>query len=310
MYANYRLKLFLVLLIFAIAVTATISFFDYMRLKEEIVTDNQVEIKHASEESINALYTIEKVYELLNPKIAENMEESTEWLLNLYDQNPNFSTWDFQSLAEEIEMDIYIIDDKNVIQFSNVQSEIGMDFSECCKTLSEQLHARRNSGKLFIDKIDIDQKNEQIKKFSYKATRDRQYLIELGYNLENEEVFQQFNFIDEIDAIVEESSFIKAIHILNFGGNAYGKNTNSETPQNRRESFEKVRESLNPLETEDTYAGTDVRVKYIPFVSPYDDSATTFKVVEIIYDNEYVNPYFATNYQEFIIQLTIIARSE
>lgn len=307
MYSNYRWKLFLVLLTFAIVVTVTISYFDYLRLKEEIITDNHVEIQHASEASINALYTIEKVYELLNPKIAENMEEKTEWLLTLYDENPNFSTWDFKSLAEEIQMDIYIIDDSNVIQFSNVQSELGLDFSKCCKTLNNKLHDRRQSGQLYVDEIDIDQQNEHIKKFSYKATKDKQYLIELGYNLENEQVFQQFNFIHEIEGIVEESSIINAIHILNFGGNAYGKNTNSDIPKNRRESFEKARESLEPFDVKDTYGGSDVLVKYIPFISPYDESATSFKVVEIIYDYEKVNPYLATNYREFIIQLTIIA---
>lgn len=307
MYSNYRWKLFFVLLTFAIVVTVTISFFDYLRLKEEIVSDNHVEIEHASNSSINALYTIEKVYELLNPQIAEKMAEKTEWLLAKYDDNEDFSTWDFISLAEEIEMDIYIIDANNIIQFSNVTSELGLDFSKCCKRLSEELHARRNSGQLYIDEIDIDQQNEQIKKFSYKATEDKQYLIELGYNLENEEAFQQFNFIDVIDDIVEQSSVIHAIHILNFGGNAYGKHIDSDIPNNRRASFEKVRESLRPLEVEDTYHNSDVLVKYIPFESSFDEGATSFKVVEIIYDYENVNPYLETNYHEFIIQIIIIA---
>src|SRR5699024_4099106 len=196
MYANYLWKLFFVLLVFAIVVTFTVAIFDYLRLKEEIHNDNEIEIENAEKDSIDALYTIEKIYKLLDPAISEQMDEATDYLLKLYDEESDFHTWDFNELAKELQMDIYIINDENVVEYSNVDEEIGLDFKQCCKKLSEKLDNRRASGELYIDEIDVNQNNDQIKKFSYKATEDKQYLIELGYNLEREEAFQEFDFID------------------------------------------------------------------------------------------------------------------
>lgn len=306
MYANYRWKLFFVLLIFAIVVTFTVAIFDYLRLKEEIRNDNEIEIENAEKDSIDALYTIEKIYKLIDPEISEQMEEATDYLLNLYDEEPDFNTWDFNKLAKELQMDIYIINEENVVEYSNVDEEIGLDFTQCCKKLSEKLDNRRASGELHIDEIDVNQNNDQIKKFSYKATEDKQYLIELGYNLEKEEAFREFNFIDKIEEIVEKSSIIEAIHILNFGGKAYGALPSNPDPDNRYEAFSEVRETNEPKTIETNYAGKELKAKYIPFHSPYDDSATTFKVVEILYNDNGKNPYIATNFQQLIIQLFII----
>src|SRR5699024_12321068 len=113
MYTHYRLKLFLVLLTFAIIVTLTITFFDNFRLKESIRTDNENHIEQSIQLTKSALSTIDNVYALLDSEIALAMEENTLTLLNKYDENPDFSSWDFTSLAEELTMDIYILDNTN-----------------------------------------------------------------------------------------------------------------------------------------------------------------------------------------------------
>lgn len=306
MYSNYRFKLFLVLLILAMTVTFTVTTFDYLRLKEQILTENEVEIKNVSRASINALRTVDKIYELLDPEIAKEMEKGTNFLLEKYRENNDFNTWDFTSLAEQLAMDIYILDEQNVVQYSNVEREVGLDFEICCKSLNQTLHERRSSGDLYIDEIDINQYNNQVKKFSYQATDDQKYLIELGYNLENEAIFQHFNFIHEIEEIIEQSSIVHAIHVLNFGGYAYG-GKEDVIPDERAEIFQQVRETDEPIEIETTYKDEDVFIQYIPVHSIYDQSKTSFKVLEIIYEDEDLNPFFMTNIQEFTIQVIIVS---
>src|SRR5699024_10213916 len=130
--------------------------------------------------------------------------------------NPDFSSWDFADLSEAINMDIYILDKGNKVVHSNVGEEIGLDFSECCKSFHQILQERRESGELFLDGIDIDQKNGDVKKFSYMATNDKEYIIELGYSLENEELFKEFNFLTIADEVVEDFSLIEGMNVLNF----------------------------------------------------------------------------------------------
>lgn len=307
MYKNYRQNLFYVLLVFALLVTFTVGVFDYLRLKEEIHNEKEIEVEKAEQDSIDALYTMERIYKLLDPKIAEQMEEVTDYLLDYYEQEPNFHSWDFSALAEKFGIDIYIINQDNVIEFSNLEEEVGLDFKECCQKLSAKLDQRRETGKLYIDEIDVNQKNNQIKKFSYKATRDKKYIIELGYNLEKEMAFQEFNFIKEINKIVSKSSTIEKIHILNFGGKAYGASKKDPIPKNRYENFSKARETKERIEVDTIYDGKELKAKYIPFDSPYDKSATSFKVIEILYNDREKNLYFTTNFHQLIIQLIIIS---
>src|SRR5699024_2957552 len=200
-----------------------------------------------------------------------------------------------------------ILDKTNTIQYSNVEEEVGLDFAACCNNLNEKLHERRNSGQLYIDEIDLDLQNNNAKKFSYQATGDQEYLIELGYDLTNDAVFKQFDFIPVTKEIVANSTIIKALTILNFGGISYGKSDQDSIPKERKENFKKVRESKEVLEVEAVYNNEEVNIQYIPFISPYEKSATSFKVIELIYEDEKINPYVETNYQQYVIQLIIIA---
>lgn len=306
MYSNYRLKLFVALFILSLTVTFTVSFFDYLRLKEQIVNDYKVEVEHASISATDAIFTIEKLNNILDPRIAKKMKEKSNYLIKKYEKNENFSDWDFSKLAKEIDMDIYILDEENVIRYSNVDEEVGLDFAACCPTLNKMLHKRRQSGKIYIDETDVNQLNNAIKKFSYQATPDGKYLIELGYDLEKELIFQEFDFLASIDELVEESSVIHAINVLNYGGQAYGRNDADFVPANRIENFKEVRQTNQALEHDTIYHGKKSSVLYVPIVSPYDKSETSFKVLEIIYANEQVNPYLQTNFSQLIIQIIIV----
>src|SRR5690625_3503358 len=181
---TYRKKLFIILFVAAILLTITISAIDYQRLKEQIVHDNGVQIDQATETVLYALDSIDQAYHYMDQETGLKMESYTDKLQDKYEENEDFSTWDFDTLAEQYGMDIYILNDENEIIQSNVVDEIGVDFADCCKSLSEILHDRRQEGDIFIDGIDLDQQTGEAKKFSYMGTPDQKYLIELGYRSE------------------------------------------------------------------------------------------------------------------------------
>ena len=112
--------------------------------------------------------------------------------------------------------------------------------------------------------------------------------------------------VKEINKIVSESSTIEEINILNFGGKAYGALPKDPIPKNRYENFSQVRETKKEKEVDTVYNGTMLKAKYVPFESPYDNSATSFKVIEILYNDNENNLYFSTNFNQLIIQLVII----
>src|SRR5690625_3621713 len=306
MTSKYRLKLFFVLLAFAFIVAFTIATIDYLRLKQQTLADNEFQMEQATETVKYALKTIDKAFYFLDTETAEKMEEHTNYLQKKYDQNPNFATWDFKSLSKEIDMDIYILNDKNKIIYSNVDEEVGVDFSVCCYSLNKILNKRRASGELFIDGIDLDQQSGKAKKFSYMATKDKQFMIELGYELEQEAIFQEFNFLKVADELVEDFSLIEGIRILNFGGLPFGMVSDDTYTPERRKSFEQARETNEIVEMNGELNGEKVIYRYVPYQSTYDTGSTTIKVVEMVYNNHQRDALLHENLKVYIGQLFII----
>ncbi|MEI3606345.1 GGDEF domain-containing protein [Pseudogracilibacillus sp. SE30717A] len=307
MRTHYRFKLFIVLFALANVITITITTLDYFRLKQQIIEDNQFKIEHATDTVKYALKTIDKAYYLLDEKTAKSMEIHTSALQEKYNLNPNFETWDFIELSKQMKMDIYIMDENNIIIYGSVPEEIGVDFSECCTSFNKILNKRRDEGKLFIDGIDLDQQSGEAKKFSYMATKDKKYIIELGYSLKNEEIFQQFNFLTIIDELVPNFELIEELHVLNFGGLPFGTTRGYKISTEQRKAFEKARENNEIVEIKTKHNGENVIIRYVPYYSEYDDGENTkIKVVEIMYNTHDLDDVLHENLKVFVVQLIII----
>lgn len=302
---TYRIKLFITLLIAAIVLMTTISVIDYKRLKEQTIQANQVQVDQATEAVLYALDSIDRAYHYMDQEIGLKMEEYSTELQKKYNKNKDFSTWKFDELAEGFGMDIYILNDDNEVIHSNVDDEVGMEFAVCCKSLNKTLHERRKAGHIFIDGIDRDQKTGDIKKYSYQGTKDKKYLIEIGYSLKNEVLFKDFNFMSVAGEIVDQFTLIEDVHVLNYGGMPYGAGEDSERPEVRREAFEKVRESNEILEVEEAHQEMNYIFRYVPYQSAYDASSTQTKVVEIMYSDQSLNKTMQGNLKTFMIQFLI-----
>lgn len=302
---RFRIKLFLTMIMFAILISFAVSIIDYFRLKDQTIQQNSHQLAQIEELVKNSLETIDKAYYLFDQETAVQMRQYSEYLLDLYEQNPNFETWDFNRLQEELGMDIYIINQQNVIAHSSVISDIGLDFNRCCTTLARLLDERRATGEFYHDGIDLEQSTGEIKKYSYMATKDKQYMIELGYALEEDIIFKEFNFKNVINEIVDSYDSINDIHILNIGGLLLGEPAVGLSEE-RREAFERTRETKQTTEMKGLWNGEPATYRYVYFTSDYDLGITKNKVLEIIYNEHELQSVLSQNKQDFIMQLMIV----
>lgn len=306
MIANYRLKLFITLLLFAIITSFTILTIDYFRIIDRTLKNNEVQLEQVTESVKYALNTVDKAYFYLDDEVTMRMTENTYELQEKYEKNPNFTEWDFDSLAAEMDMDIFILDEGNKIVYSNDETEIGLDFSICCESFNRILNDRRISGELYVDGIDLEQQSGEVKKFSYMATSDKKYIIELGYALKNEPIFQEFDFLKVSEELTEQFSLIEQLHVLNLGGRPFGLNDTETFVPERRKGFVAARDSFETVEIEGEYNGKGVIFRYVPYQSEYDLGSTNTKVVEIIYHNQELLDILQENKQLYLFQLLII----
>src|SRR5690625_7760120 len=78
-------------------------------------------------------------------------------------------------------------------------------------------------GDFFIDYIDVEQVTGETKKYSYQATPDKKYIIQLSIPIEESPVFEHFSFFPTIEELKEKHSMVEDINVLNIGGHAIGK---------------------------------------------------------------------------------------
>src|SRR5690625_907863 len=270
---NFRLKLFFIFTVIVVIITASITMIDYYQLKEQKIQNNHFQVEQASETVTYALQSNDKAYYFLDQDTNEKIEDNMTILQNKYATTPDFHDWNFEELARKLGMDIYIISPENIVTYSNVKADIGLDFTECCTSLVKVLNERRDSGNLYIDGIDIEQHNAGIKKYAYMATVDKKYIIELGYSLEDEPIFEKYNFLDVTDDLKNKFSSIEDIRILNFGGLSFGGQGESLQGE-RRDAFELAREKDEMIEVKQRSEEHTCIYRYIPHTLDYDTGRT------------------------------------
>lgn len=303
MYRHFRMKLTIILIAFSLLVSLVIAIVDYERLRKTVIHAQHTEVKLAEDKIIHSLSTIDKVYQLFDEQTATQMETNSNELLSLYEREPDFTKWDFSSLSKQFDMDIFILNDENTVIHSSFIEDVGLSFSACCPGLSKLLDERRKGNSFAHDGMDIQSKTGELKKFSYMPTPDGKYLIELGVLLEEDAIFQTFNFISTIESLLNEYEIINSINVYNSGGYLLGVKTENfqhiliEKPY--KKIFEEVRSTNETKEFVESENGEKIIYRYIPYTAEVKRGYSTKRVVEIAYNQKVTGLLTQYKYQFF-----------
>ncbi|MBM7714119.1 diguanylate cyclase (GGDEF)-like protein [Bacillus thermophilus] len=307
---NFRLHLTFIMIIFSIFISFVVALLNQNNLKNTLFEAHKLKLEMVEDNILSSLNTIDKAYMLFDKNIAKDMEDKSKVLLGLYQQNPDFRTWDFTSLKKQIGMDIYIINNENVIIHSSYEPDIGLDFRKCCAEFANLLNIRRNEGTFVDDGLDIQQTSGEVKKFSYIPTPDRKYILQLGVSLENGEIFKQFNYFDAEVEIENKFSIIDSIRIFNNDGYVIGRNDQTKEDitfsSDNWEAFKSATKTRKSQEVKGRYNGRDVTYRYVPYAAESARGYSTSRVVEIIYNEDDLHEALSKSRNKFFSQMLII----
>lgn len=297
---RFRLKLFVIMIIFAVAICFPIATINYLKFTEQARDNNRFQIQQIEDTVTYTLKTLDQSFYFFDDETTSKMEQNTRYVLDKYDENPDFSDWDFDALKEEFGMDIYIIDQHNKIIHSSFKDDIGMDFTKCCSKLVPILDERRESGEFFHDGMDIEQETGDIKKYSYMATRDKKYLVELGYSLKGNKIFNEFDFLTVNEELVTKYPSVNEINVLNIGGYFLGSSVDEMNLSNeRRKAFEKTLSTGENSEVRGAWQGEPAVYRYVRYTSAFDQGTTKNKVIEIVYNENQLKTALNQNRKSF-----------
>src|SRR5690625_6703940 len=96
-----------------------------------------------------------------------------------------------------------------------------------------------------IDYNYIEQMTGETKKYSYQATPDKKYIIQLSIPIEESPVFEHFSFFPTIEELKEKHSMVEDINVLNIGGHAIGETDYPSTMTAKRyDAFLQARDQI------------------------------------------------------------------
>lgn len=234
------------IVITAVLIALSIAVINFFKYKNEVERNDMKELIQVEDKIKSSLTTLDKAYSMFDQKTTEQMIEYSAKVVELYEQSEDYHEVDLDTLSKQFEMDVYLMNEDYEIVHSSEKRDLGLNFSKCCPKLIPLLEESREESKFISPGIDVEQTTGEVKKFSYEGTDDGKFVVELGYSLENDDVFDEFGFSDAINEIEKDYSAIESIRVLNIGGLPIGEEQEKLSPENR-EAFEQALQSKKQL---------------------------------------------------------------
>ncbi|MEK4230258.1 GGDEF domain-containing protein [Solibacillus sp. FSL H8-0538] len=306
-----RFKLFISLMTFALVLVAVISYVNRQILITNIEAQEAQSRELIEKHILIDMQTVDNAHYYFDKTVSNEMQKELQALKELYDRNNDIESWDLEELSAEHGMDIYILDEKNAVVKTTFKQDLGLNFSECCSVFAKLLDERRADGKYYTDGIDVSTTTGEIRKFSYLATSDHKYLLELGVNLNDVPVFQTFNFVKTANYLIEKYSDLLEVQTINKGGVFLGETGHQrisvvDMPKNFQEHFELAKKTMKPTQyVVDIGDGYKETYRFLPYEAETIRGESSKRIVYIKYGNKTELAALAQNTQQMIFLVVV-----
>ena len=286
-----QIKLLFSLIAFAFILVLVVSYVN----RQIVIAETHKQVQQSRElienHILTDMQTVDNAHYYFDTSVSNKMEEILKNLKNTYAQKPAIHTWDLEKIKDEHGYDIYILDKTNTVVHTTFGEDLGLNFSDCCASFSSMLDQRRESGEFYTDGIDVSTTTGEIRKFSYLATDDKKYLLEVGVNLNEVPVFQTFNFVKTANYLIDKYEDLAEVKTINSGGIFLDDSQEKlikveDMPKQFQEHFNIARTTMEPSEyVVKQEGGLEETYRFLPYQAEENRGRSTSRVIYIKYTN-------------------------
>jgi phosphoserine phosphatase RsbU/P len=161
-------------------------------------------------------------FDLIEEEINIRFKELSNVLVNKYfAKTDNIKNMDLKTIKSKLSMDpvnedIYIISTDGIIINTTFKQDLGLNLFSFGEKTKNYLQGIFRSGEFVSDLFTVEDKTKRPKKFSYQATKDRKYIIELGaYSKKADEIIKAIEdtkseLIKDTKGIIDVELFLMA----------------------------------------------------------------------------------------------------
>src|SRR4030043_286924 len=179
---------------------------------------------------------------LIEDEFNTRLRELSSRLVNDYfTRTDNLENVDLRKIANEIGMDpvnqdIYIVAEDGTVVNTTVRDELGFNLYSLGENFKRYLEGIRASGEFVTDLFAIEHRTKRPKKYTYQATKDKKYIIELGtYSRQVDEVIQAIE--DTKAEMKSETEGIIDVELFLIADDPFSMNKNVKEVESQKENL-------------------------------------------------------------------------
>ncbi|KPK80769.1 MAG: hypothetical protein AMS27_16165, partial [Bacteroides sp. SM23_62_1] len=251
----------------------------------------------------SVLISIESMFYDIQSKAIEKLIE----IQSVHDlKNVNLLEQMTQFELDTINNDLYIIED-GIIVNTTYEPDLGLNFYEFSEGHKNFLLNVLETGNFTPEKFALESSTRRLKCFSYQATKDRKYVVEIGSYSETADLIMQM-FRDRLSNIMKDYSDIVAVNFWIVSENLqigflddpgiyeYQDSLVLETEKTKADIKTRFRKEQRLYAAEYTYLGLDNPSQYFKDV-----------IISIIADiTDYKKPVYAIITKQVLITLIFL----
>jgi two-component system sensor histidine kinase BarA len=174
--------LMIAIILIIVPVIGFISYIDYTAINQEL-NEEEEELQRITELAVaEDITTIDSGLKLYDSTLNARMIRVFSRFLECYTTSGGDpACMDLAALKEEFggNMDLYIINEAGVIEYTTFEPDLGLDFSQWPE-FYENINAIREGDRFCADRVVKDVRTGELRKYGYMPTPDHRYLLELG----------------------------------------------------------------------------------------------------------------------------------
>jgi PAS domain S-box-containing protein len=282
---SFYLLFFIIVLITITVVGITIG--DIMVVNENSGEQAALLRNEIEQNIIVSVKTVDEGLKLFDNSLNLRMEQGFVTFHQAYrDADGDPSLINLEELKQDMggEMELYIINDSGVVEYTTFQPDLGLDFKETIPYFYEYLMKIKDSDGFYPDRVVQESTTGQLKKYAYLPTYDHRYVLELGLKAEAfKSERNTLRYADVIQAVRNRSPYIKNLRIFTTAKRLVG-NKSFVADSDLDAVLQACLDNRSSMEFSDPVRGTTTKYLFVDLTDP-DYAADMSLIVEITYDD-------------------------
>ncbi|MDK2890523.1 MAG: hypothetical protein PWR21_1155 [Methanoculleus sp.] len=284
---RFGTHLVLVMLLITLPVIGLISAMDYRQVEEALIAEEDLLREQTEKSVVQSIHLVDAGLKLFDSTLDRRMQEGFDPVFAEYERvGRNPGEMDLSRVKEELggEMDIYIINESGVIEYTTYPPDLGLDFREI-PYFYDRITEIRFGDAFAADRVLAEPASGRLRKYAYMPSPDHRYLFELGLictAVETDRFDPKYETLKE--DLMRLNPSLEGIRIFDCYGRLINA-TDSESPTDpaainpvAREVFEEKQDRT----IADPAAGRFTRYILVDLSAP-DSPSDTSRVVELNY---------------------------